>query len=425
METLPVAAIAGLTPDDVDVFFSDDRMEKIDYDRPCDAVALSVETYTAKRAYAIAAEYRGRGVPVVMGGFHATLMPDEAALHADAVVVGEVEDLWPQVMEDLRRGSLQPIYRSAGRPSLEKIRMDRSVFRGKKYLPVTLIETGRGCKYACEFCAIGAFFGSTRRQRPLDAVMKEILSLKDQTRLFFFVDDDFAADPAAAAALMEEMKKEMDRTGQRGPRWVTQMSLPAALDEGFLALMRQSGCAGVLIGIESLEDGNLSAMNKSFNAAARDQALKNLKRHGIAVYGTFVFGYDEDTKETFERTVDFAVERGFYIAAFNHLTPFPGTPLYRRLEKEGRLMYDAWWLDERYRYNGLPFYPKRMEPEEVSRCCVEARRRFYSWKSIFHRANGANLGGFFKLRNYLPINLMHRWDVRARDGHPLGNERRD
>jgi radical SAM superfamily enzyme YgiQ (UPF0313 family) len=164
-------------------------------------------------------------------------------------------------------------------------------------------------------------------------------------------------------------------------------------------------------------------MNKSFNATARDRALKNLNRHGIAVYGTFVFGYDEDVRETFDKTVDFAVENGFYIAAFNHLTPFPGTPLYRRLEKEGRLKYEAWWLDERYKYNDLPFYPKRMEPEEVSRCCVEARQRFYSWKSISRRLNSANLGEFFKLRNYLPINLMHRWDVLARDRHPLGNER--
>ncbi|GHV35957.1 B12-binding domain-containing radical SAM protein [Synergistales bacterium] len=418
METLPIASIAGLTPDDVELSFFDDRMERIDYDKPCDAVALSVETYTARRAYSIAAEYRKRGIPVVMGGFHATLIPDETALHADAVVIGEAEDLWPQIVEDLRRGKLRPFYRSEGRPSLEKIHPDRSVFRGKKYLPVTLIETGRGCKYACEFCAIGAFFASTRRQRPPDAVMKEILSLKNQTRLFFFVDDNFAADPAAAVALMEEMK----RLGKRGIRWVTQMSLPAALDEEFLVLMRRSGCIGILVGLESLEEGNLSTMNKSFNATARDQALKNLNRHGIAVYGTFVFGYDEDVKETFDKTVDFAVENGFYIAAFNHLTPFPGTPLYRRLEEEGRLKYDAWWLNERYRYNDLAFYPKRMTPEEVSRCCVDARRRFYSWKNISRRLNRANLGEFFKLWNYLPINLMHRWDVLARDGHPLGNE---
>jgi radical SAM superfamily enzyme YgiQ (UPF0313 family) len=416
METLPAASIAGLTPKDVELRFFDDRMEAVDYDAPCDAVAISVETYTAKRAYAIAEEYRKRGVSVVMGGFHATLAAEETALYADSVIAGEAEDLWPQVVDDMRRGTLQPLYRASLPPALDKIRTDRSIFKGKKYLPVTLVETGRGCRYACEFCAISAFFAASRRGRPVDAVLNEILSLKDRTRLFFFVDDNFAADPEAAENLMHALKG-------RGIRWVTQMSLPAALDERFPALMRESGCIGVLVGIESLEEKNLTAMNKNFNAGARKDALKNLKKHGIAVYGTFVFGYDEDDNSTFGKAVDFAVEHGFYIAAFNHLTPFPGTPLYARLEREKRLRYDVCWLDENYRYNDLPFYPKKLSPGEVSRGCVGARRRFYSWNNILKRMNGANLGDFFKLRNYIPINLMHRLDIQSRDGYPLGSGR--
>jgi len=415
METLPVASIAGLTPQDIELCFFDDRMERIDYDAPSDAVAISVETYTAKRAYSIAAEYRKRGIPVVMGGFHATLAADEAALHSDSVVIGEAEELWPQVIDDLRHGTLQHRYQASAPPSLDKIRTNRTLFAGKKYLPVTLIETGRGCKYACEFCAIGAFFSSTRRNRPLDATMNEILSLQDKTRLFFFVDDNFAADASSAMDLMRQLKG-------RGVRWVTQMSLPAALDEDFLALMRESGCIGVLVGIESLEKKNLVAMNKSFNATARTKALRNLKRQKIAVYGTFVFGYDEDDSDSFSHAVDFAIDNGFFIAAFNHLTPFPGTPLYARLERENRLKYKAWWLDENYRYNDLPFFPKKLSPEEVSRNCLEARQKFYSWKSMIRRMNYANLGGSFKLLNYLPINLMHRFDIRSRDRHPLGNE---
>jgi len=416
MEALPAAAIAGLTPKDVELRFFDDRMEPINYDAPCNAVAISVETYTAKRAYAIAAEYRKRGAAVVMGGFHATLAADEVARHADSVIVGEAEDLWPQVVDDLRSGTLQPVYRAAVPPSLDKIRSDRSIFNGKNYLPVTMVETGRGCRYSCEFCAISAFFSSTRRGRPIDATMNEILSLKDRTRLFFFVDDNFAADTSAAAALMNQLRG-------RGVRWVTQMSLPAALDEDFLALMRESGCIGILVGIESLNEKNLAAMNKSFNARVRVDALKNLKRAGIAVYGTFVFGYDEDGPEVFDQAVDFAINNGFYITAFNHITPFPGTPLYARLEQEKRLKYDAWWLDENYRYNDLPFFPKKLSPEEVSRSCVEARRKFYSWKSILKRMNRVNLGDFYKMRNYFPINLMHRWDISSRNGHPIGSGR--
>ena len=162
------------------------------------------------------------------------------------------------------------------------------------------------------------------------------------------------------------------------------------------------------------------------NAAARSEALDNLSKYGIGVYGTFVFGYDGDREETFDRAVDFALERRFYIAAFNHLTPFPGTPLYDRLKAENRLTFDKWWLDERYRYNDLAFRPARMAPEEVSRRCVDARRRFYSWRNILGRLpEKANRNDFFKLRNYLPINLMHRWDVSARNGYPIGRGRDD
>lgn len=419
METLPAAAIAGLTPRDVEIAFYDDRMEEVPLDAPCDAVAMSVETYTAGRARHLAREYRRRNVPVVMGGFHATLAPDEVAEYADAVVVGEAESVWKEVVDDLRHGTLKRRYRAATPPDLRDISVDRSIFRSKNYLPVTLIETGRGCRYACEFCAIGAFFGSTRRQRPTAAVLEEIAGLKDRTRLFFFVDDNFAAAPDAARELMRALRPLKIR-------WVTQMSLPAALDGDFLQDMVDSGCIGVLVGIESLDETNLAAMNKSFNAAARSEALDNLSKYGIGVYGTFVFGYDGDREETFDRAVDFALERRFYIAAFNHLTPFPGTPLYDRLRAENRLIFDKWWLDERYRYNDLAFRPARMAPEEVSRRCVDARRRFYSWRNILGRLpEKANRNDFFKLRNYLPINLMHRWDVSARNGYPIGRGRDD
>ena len=414
METLPIASLAGLTPKDVALRFFDDRMEKIDYDAPCDAVAISVETYTAKRAYAIAAEYRRRGVPVIMGGFHATLLPEEVERHADATIVGEAEELWPEVLEDVRRGSLKRRYASPVPPSLDKIRVDRSVFAGKNYLPVTLVETGRGCRYACEFCAVGAFFSSSRRQRPVGETLREIAAQRGRTKLFFFVDDNFAAEPEAAKELMRGLLGEK-------VKWVTQMSLPAALDEDFLALMRNSGCQGVLVGIESLDEGNLAAMNKRFNVRARAEALANLRKYDIGVYATFVFGYDGDRRETFDEAVDFAIGNEFFIAAFNHLTPFPGTPLHDRLAAEGRMRFDAWWLDERYCYNDLAFQPKRLEPEEVSRLCVAARNRFYSWRSIVRRMNRANLRGSFKLKNYFPVNLMHKWDVRSRDGYPLGN----
>src|SRR5690606_9571265 len=152
------------------------------------------------------------------------------------------------------------------------------------------------------------------------------------------------------------------------------------------------------------------------------KALANLRRHRIRVYGTFIFGYDGDTEESFAPTLQFAQRHGFYIAAFNHLTPFPGTPLYKRLEAEGRLLYERWWLDERYSYNRIPFQPKGISPESLQRACLETRRKFYSWRSILKRgADPVNRANGFMWRNFYPINAMHRDDVSLRDHYPLGD----
>lgn len=162
MESLPAAVIAGLTPKDVEVKFYDDRMESIPFDEPTDLVAISVETYTARRAYQIASEYRRRKVPVVMGGFHATLCPDEVAQFAEAVVIGEAEGIWPRVIDDARSHSLQKFYRQAGRPALHGLNPDRSIFAGKRYVKLGLVEAGRGCHFRCEFCAVQSVFGATQ-----------------------------------------------------------------------------------------------------------------------------------------------------------------------------------------------------------------------------------------------------------------------
>jgi radical SAM superfamily enzyme YgiQ (UPF0313 family) len=418
MEPLPAAVLAGLTPQDIEVRFYDDRMETIPFDEPTDLVAISVETYTAKRAYQIASDYRRRGVPVVMGGFHASLCPEEVSKYAEAVVAGEAEHVWPALLDDHRHRRLQKIYRQSGRTSLSSLKPDRSIFRGKNYLSIGLVEAGRGCHFKCDFCAVQTVFNSSQTRRPIDRILAELQDLKGQKKLFFFVDDNITSN-------LEQAKDFFRALIPLKIRWVSQASINAAHDEEFLELLRLSGCQGVLIGFESLNPDNLKVMSKSFNTmrGGFEKALANLRKHRIRVYGTFIFGYDADVPESFARTVSFAKEQGFYIAAFNHLTPFPGTPLYQRLSEEGRLLYEAWWLDDRYSYNKIPFTPRGMDPETLRLNCLEARRDFYSWSSILKRGVvDVNRSNWFMWRNFYLINAMHRTDVSLRDHYPLGDE---
>jgi radical SAM superfamily enzyme YgiQ (UPF0313 family) len=418
MEPLPPATIAGLTPPDVEIRFYDDRMERIAYDEPTDLVAMSVETYTARRSYQIASEFRRRGVPVVMGGFHPTLCPDEVSDYAEAMVIGEAEETWPRLIDDFRHGRMERVYRAAGRPSLSGLRPDRRIFRHKRYLPIGLVEAGRGCHFRCEFCAVQSMFANTQTRRPLDDVLSEVAAVRDGKKLFFFVDDNITSNMSEAKAFFREL-------APLKIRWVGQASINAAHDEEFLDLLARSGCQGVLIGFESLNPAALAAMQKSFNTmrGGYEAALGNLRKFGLRLYATFIFGYDSDDGESFARATEFAKAHRFYIAAFNHLTPFPGTPLYARLQQQQRLLFDAWWLDERYRYNMVPFKPAGMTPEELQRHCLDARREFYSWSSIVRRGfDAVNRADAFMFRNFFPINSMLRVDTLRRDGFPLGDE---
>lgn len=417
MEPIPAAMVAALLPRDIDVAFYDDRFEPIPYDEPTDLVAISVETYTARRAYQIASEYRRRGVPVVMGGFHATLCPEEVVQYCESIVIGEAEATLPRVIADYRNGTPGRVYRAVERPPLATT-PDRSIFLNKRgYLPIRLVEFARGCRFKCDFCAIQSYFDATHSHRPIEAVVEEVKRVRRFGQMVFFIDDNITSNLDAAKALMRALIPLKIR-------WVSQSAINVAYDLEALDLMKRSGCQGVLVGFESLEEATLKQMNKGFNLmkGGPREALANFRRFGLRVYGTFVFGYDHDTQDTFKKTLDFARGEGLFIAAFNHITPFPGTPLYRRMKDEGRLLYDAWWLDERYRYNMIPFQPAQMTPEALAAGCVRARRDFYAWSSILQRAaKRVNWRDPFMLLNFLAINAMHQWDVVGRNGLPLGD----
>lgn len=415
MEPLAIAVLSALTPPDVEKVFYDDRLESIPYDEPTNLVAINVETYTARRAYQIGAEFRKRGVPVVMGGFHATLMPEETAEHADAVVIGAAEGLWEQVLEDVKNNNLGNIYEAGEDHDFKNILPDRSIYADKKYTDITLIETGRGCRFNCEFCSICRFFDNKYFPRPIKEVIREIKVTNK--KIYFFIDDNIVVDK-------EHSKKLMKALIPLKIKWVGQVSIDISKDEEIVSLMRESGCIGVLIGFESLRTDNLMTMNKKVNTTIKDyeKALDVLRKYKMAVYATFLFGYDNDVEETFQQTLDFSLQQKFFFTAFNHLVPFPGTPLYDRLEKEKRLVFDKWWLNREYRFGDVAFKPKTFSPDELSDMCLKYREKFYSFPSIFKRGIDfkVNCASLLRFGIFWIQNFFSKKDVARRQGLPLG-----
>jgi radical SAM superfamily enzyme YgiQ (UPF0313 family) len=415
MQPLSMALLASLMPPDIETVFYDDRMEPIPYDEPTDLVVLSVETFTALRAYRIAAQYRDRGVPVVMGGYHVTLQPEEAAAHADAIVIGDAELVWNRLISDARRSQLCSRYDGRGQRVLRDIRPRRSIFANRPYQNITLVEYARGCNFKCDFCSITAFHHAAQSHRPARDVAAEME--ESGSRRFFIVDDNIVSQPKKARELCREI-------APLRINWVGQASIHISQDDELLEMLAASGCRGLLIGMESMNELNLRAMGKDWNTAqsSYNDSLRQFRKHALAVYGTFVFGYDEDDWSVVRESVAFAREQKLFLAAFNHLVPFPGTPLYRRLREQGRLLSDPWWLDPEGRVGDVTFRPKKVSAAELEAACLWARRQFYSWPSMYGRLwdRQANASSLAMLAVFLGLNLGSHFDINLRQGLQLG-----
>ncbi len=416
MEPLSIAQLASLTPPEHEVVFWDDRCEVVPLSEPTDLVAITCETYTARRSFQLANAYRERGVPVVLGGYHASLMPEETARFADAILVGEAEEVWAEMVADAAAGRLKPRYQATGRPSLDGMTPRRDLFADKKYMPLSLVESGRGCKFGCDFCSISAFYNRSYVYRPAKEVAREVEATG--RKLLFLVDDNVVADFDRAKALFREL-------APLKVKWISQGTLNVVKDPELLDLMQKSGCVGMLIGFESLSSENLKAMNKGFNefSGGYSEALAKLRDHAVKIYATFVFGYDHDTPDLFERTLEFAMQQKFFVAAFNHLQPFPGTPLYRRMEAEGRLLYDRWWLEPGLRFGNIVFQPRSMAPEELFERLMDLRRRFFSYRGILSRSWDfkCNLANPFAGGVYFLVNALLKKEINDKWGLPLGD----
>lgn len=412
---LTLATLAGITPPDVEVEISDDRIEEINYDAPSDLVGISVKTFTARRAYQIADEFRKRGVPVILGGHHPTLLPNEALQHADSILTGEAEGVWEDVLDDVKHGKLKQRYCQPLTLPFEKVKVDRSVFAGKKYLPVGMVETTRGCPFSCNFCSVTTFFGHSFRHRPPKEVVAEIESL--DKKFVFLVDDNIVADKEAAKELFRALIPLKIR-------WISQASLTMTKDKELMRLMHESGCAGVLTGIETISRNNLKQIHKSWNTVGigYDEALKIARDSGISIVGSFILGMDDDTPESLNKLLEFTIDEKFFAVLFNLLTPYPGTQLYNQFLEEGRLTRPQWWLDPEYTYGLAVFTPKNISAHDLEQGRLRLYREFYSPRSMWKRLwePQANLQDLWHAFTFLSMNLPANKEEQMRFGKALG-----
>ena len=417
MEPLQMGVLAALTPPEVEVVLYDDRIETIPFDEPTDLVAITVETFTARRAYEIAAEFRQRGVPVVMGGMHPSLLPEEVVSFADSVCIGDAEFIWKDLIEDAKVDRLKPFYRS--RPGIPQpgLSTRRDLFKGKGYLPISLLQSSRGCPHACHYCATGAFFKQNHYRRDSNEILREIE--EQNLKFIFFVDDNIIAD-------VERAKDFFRKLIPYKVKWVSQATISLTRDRELMEIMVKSGCLGFVIGFESIDPENLQSMNKSINigkSGAYSEELRILREYGLQTWAAFTIGHDHDTKYTGERILEFCIDNKFAFAAFNVLVPYPNTPLYEKLKKEGRLLFDEkWWLHPEYRFNHAAFVPKGMTPDELTESGFRARAGFNSYSSIFKRALDlkTNMRSFTRFGIYLSYNLLIRKEVFKKQGMYFG-----
>jgi radical SAM superfamily enzyme YgiQ (UPF0313 family) len=418
MEPLNLGVLAALTPEEVEVVMYDDRCESIPYHEQTDLVAITVETYTARRSYEIAAEFRRRGVPVVMGGFQPTFVPEECAQHADSVVIGDAETIWATVIEDAQRGALKPRY--TGPPGLPQtgVLTRRDIYEGKDYLPISLMQFTRGCRFVCEFCAVTQFFERKHYVRRIDETLAEIES--QDRKLIFFVDDNIASSHKALKELCLALK------GMK-INWVSQASLDVTTDDELMKAMADSGCLGHVMGFESITRASVREARKAPNLGKFDQyatQIRKLREHGFQTWAAFTLGYDHDTVDSVRATLDFALENRFTFAAFNILMPYPNTPFYDRLKREGRLLYDGqWWLNPQYRFNAASYVPAQMTPDELTEVCHEARSEFNRIPSLLWRFSDmrTNLRTLRRARIFWQFTPVFRREVFKKHGMMFGH----
>ncbi len=385
--------LAGLTPPEHEVKIVEEEAEDINLDEPCDVVGISCMTANAPRAYHLAHEFRRRGRKVVLGGVHPSILPDEAIEHADAVVVGEAEGVWNEVLAEAAAGTLRRRYHRPDCDLASYIPMRKGSFVRKSLFQVLPVMTTRGCPFRCDFCCVSDLFGNRIRHLPVANVVRFIQETGGKR--YLFLDDNVIGDRRYARELFAGIRP-------LGIQWVGQASVSLSHDRNLLKLAADSGCAGLFFGVESVSAAQLQKMQKSpKNVVLLEDAIKRVRDAGMFFHASLVFGFDEDTKAIFPETLEFLSRNKIGTATFNVLTPYPGTRIYEQFRREGRLLTEDW---RHYDHATVVFRPRNMSPCELQEGKAWVKREFSRLWSILRRSP-ANLRHPFY---YAAMNLAIR-----------------
>jgi radical SAM superfamily enzyme YgiQ (UPF0313 family) len=391
--------VAAAMPPGVETQLIDEEIREIDFDTDADLIGITFMTYNAPRAYAIADRFRyERHKPVVVGGYHPTFLPEEAIGHADAVCIGDAEDTVPRMIEDFGAGALKPFYRSE-LPGLGGLpHLDRSLIRARDYAPAGVLQATRGCPQHCTFCSVAAFHQHHHRTRPVAEVIDELRTLGPYVQ---FMDDNLIGDLDYTRELFTAMIPLRKH-------WFSQCGVQIAQDEELLQLARRSGCNGLFIGFETLSQPGLRSWGKVANVGKDYLAIvKRLHAAGIGVFAGVVFGGDQDEPDVFARTLEFLLQANVETVQATRMTPFPGTPLFTQMDREGRIFDKDW---SHYDFNHVVFEPRHMSPETLDLGVAWVVRGFHAasrvtarvWKCLGY------LNPWVVLAGVAPINLGFR-----------------
>jgi radical SAM superfamily enzyme YgiQ (UPF0313 family) len=374
---LGMAQLAAYVDSEDDVDLQDENVERLNLDDEPDLVAIHVRITSAYRAYEIADHYRAKGAYVCLGGLHVTSVPEEAAPHADSIFLGPGEDTWPMFLKDFRAGRPRAVYQSTNR-NLEGVPVPRrDLIKKQLYLVPSTIVVSRGCPHLCGFCSNESFFAKGKHfyTRRVDEALAEIESLPG--RNLYFLDDHLFGNAKFVEELFEGMRG-------MGRLWQTATTVRAALKPGLLEKAASCGLRSLVMGFETLNAGNLRDVGKVQNLNLDyNAAIRRMHDNGVLINGTFVFGFDKDNEDVFDRTVDWALEQGVETATFHILTPYPGTTLYRRMKQANRILTTNWRL---YDTCHAVFKPNRITPKALEEGYHRAYSRFYKWGSILKGA---------------------------------------